>query len=124
MAPTTEMIPATASAGPTPALIASGVGKPPACRNTAEAVATPNAAPSWRKEALVAEAIPTSSGSTPPTTALATPAPDAVLTGPPQLTVGVLIGRVNLDDAKAQGLRYDGDPAILQRVQPAEVVAV
>jgi len=55
---------------------------------------------------------------------LATPAPDAVLTGPPQLTVGVLIGRVNLDDAKAQGLRYDGDPAILQRVQPAEVVAV
>lgn len=52
------------------------------------------------------------------------PAPDAVLTGPSQLAVGVLIGRVNLDDAKAQGLHYDGDPAILQRVQPAEVAAV
>ncbi len=43
--------------------------------------------------------------------------PDAVLTGPPELVVGVLIGRVDLADAPA-GLKYEGDPKVLRRLQP------
>lgn len=45
--------------------------------------------------------------------------PDAVLTGPPELVVGVLTGRLDLADARARGLEYDGDPKTLRRVQPA-----
>jgi hypothetical protein len=43
--------------------------------------------------------------------------PDAVLTGIPQLILGVLAGRLDLAEARAAGLKYDGDPAILRRVQ-------
>jgi DNA-binding HxlR family transcriptional regulator len=43
--------------------------------------------------------------------------PDAVLSGPPQLIVGVLTGKLDLTDARAAGLRYEGDPKILRRVQ-------
>lgn len=42
--------------------------------------------------------------------------PDAVLTGPPELVVGVLTGRLDLADAPA-GLKYDGDPKVLRRLQ-------
>ena len=44
--------------------------------------------------------------------------PDAVLTGPPQLVLGVLAGQLDLAAAKARGLGYQGDPQVLRRVQP------
>jgi hypothetical protein len=45
--------------------------------------------------------------------------PDAVLTGPPELVVGVLTGRLELADARARGLEYEGDPKTLRRLQRA-----
>ncbi len=44
--------------------------------------------------------------------------PDAVLTGAPPLVVGVLTGRLGLEEARAAGLQYAGDPETLRRVQP------
>jgi DNA-binding HxlR family transcriptional regulator len=44
--------------------------------------------------------------------------PDAVIAGPPRLAVGVFSGRIALDDARAQGLEYEGDPEVLRRVLP------
>lgn len=44
--------------------------------------------------------------------------PDAVITGKPQLIVTLLAGKLNLAQACAAGLRYEGDPEILGRVQP------
>jgi hypothetical protein len=43
--------------------------------------------------------------------------PDAVLAGPPRLIIGVLSGRVDLDDARREGLEFDGDPKIVSRVR-------
>lgn len=43
--------------------------------------------------------------------------PDAVLSGPPRLIIGVLSGRLALEDARRQGLGVDGDPAALSRVR-------
>jgi len=43
--------------------------------------------------------------------------PDAVLTGPPQLIIGVLSGRLELEDACRRGLGVDGDPGALSRVR-------
>jgi DNA-binding HxlR family transcriptional regulator len=48
--------------------------------------------------------------------------PDLILTGPPQLVVGVLTGRLTLADAQAAGLEYDGDLAGLRRVRPKAAV--
>ena len=42
--------------------------------------------------------------------------PDATLTGPPQPTLGLLLGLLGLADAKASGVTYQGDPAILDRI--------
>ena len=44
--------------------------------------------------------------------------PDAVLTGTPQLIVGVVTGKLDLAGARAAGLQYDGDPETLRRLQP------
>jgi len=44
--------------------------------------------------------------------------PDLVLSGTPQLVIGVLSGRLGLGDASADGLQYDGDPGALTRVRP------
>jgi len=44
--------------------------------------------------------------------------PDAVMAGPPQVIVEVLAGRLDLAAARARGLRYDGDPMVLRRLQP------
>jgi DNA-binding HxlR family transcriptional regulator len=44
--------------------------------------------------------------------------PDAVLSGPPELVVAVLTGRLDLAEARARGLQYKGDPKTLRRVQP------
>lgn len=43
--------------------------------------------------------------------------PDAVLTGPPHLIAGVLMGKLDLARARAAGLKFEGDPAALRRVQ-------
>jgi DNA-binding HxlR family transcriptional regulator len=44
--------------------------------------------------------------------------PDAVLAGPPRIVGGVLMGRLDLESARRSGLRYEGDPEVLRRVQP------
>jgi DNA-binding HxlR family transcriptional regulator len=49
--------------------------------------------------------------------------PDAVLTGPPRLVMGVLTGRLDLASARADGLGYEGDPEILRRLQPRALAA-
>jgi DNA-binding HxlR family transcriptional regulator len=49
-------------------------------------------------------------------------APDLILTGAPQLLVGVLTGRLTLADAQDAGLEYDGDFAALCRVRPEAAV--
>jgi DNA-binding HxlR family transcriptional regulator len=43
--------------------------------------------------------------------------PDAVLTGSPELVIGLLSGRLDLTDALAGGLQYEGDPEALRRVR-------
>jgi DNA-binding HxlR family transcriptional regulator len=43
--------------------------------------------------------------------------PDAVLTGTPQLVLHLLLGKLDLENARAAGLKYEGDPAVLRRVQ-------
>ena len=48
--------------------------------------------------------------------------PDAVLMGPPHVIVGALTGKLDLARARAAGLRYQGDPAVLRRVRPREGV--
>lgn len=49
--------------------------------------------------------------------------PTAVLAGPPALVLGLLGGRLGLDAARAAGLRYEGDPAALGRLQPRALSA-
>ncbi len=44
--------------------------------------------------------------------------PQAVLTGAPELILGVLMGRIDLARARSAGLKYEGDPAALRRFQP------
>ena len=44
--------------------------------------------------------------------------PDAVVSGDPEVVIGVLRGSVDLRTAKRQGLRVEGDAAALARVQP------
>jgi DNA-binding HxlR family transcriptional regulator len=41
---------------------------------------------------------------------------DATLTGPPRPILGLLLGLLELADAKAGGVHYQGDPAILERI--------
>ena len=43
--------------------------------------------------------------------------PDLVLTGPPELLVGVLTGRLSLRDARTRGLEHSGTLNTLRRVQ-------
>ncbi len=44
--------------------------------------------------------------------------PDAVLSGDPHAVLGLLSGALDLEQASARGVRYDGDPAVLERLQP------
>ena len=46
------------------------------------------------------------------------PRPDVVLAGAPDLIVGVLSAKLDLAAARKAGLRFDGDPETLRRVQP------
>jgi DNA-binding HxlR family transcriptional regulator len=45
--------------------------------------------------------------------------PDAVLVGPPDITIGVLRGQFDLANAKKRGLRFEGSVAALRRLQPS-----
>jgi DNA-binding HxlR family transcriptional regulator len=42
--------------------------------------------------------------------------PDATLTGPPKPILGLLLGLLQPGDAKANGVDYEGDPTILDRI--------
>ena len=42
--------------------------------------------------------------------------PDATLTGPPKPILGLLLGLLELADANANGVNYQGDPTILDRI--------
>jgi DNA-binding HxlR family transcriptional regulator len=42
--------------------------------------------------------------------------PDATLAGPPRPIMGLLLGLLELDDAKAVGVSFEGDPAVLERI--------
>jgi len=44
--------------------------------------------------------------------------PDAVLTGSPDLILGVLAGHFDLAAARSRGLHFKGDPKVLRRVRP------
>ena len=50
--------------------------------------------------------------------------PDAVITGSPRVVIDLLIGNIDLDEAKAQGLQYEGDPEVVGRVQPKALARV
>jgi DNA-binding HxlR family transcriptional regulator len=52
------------------------------------------------------------------------PDPDVVLTGPPELVMGLLMGRIGLPKARASGLRCDGDAALLRRLRPRPAALV
>ncbi len=45
--------------------------------------------------------------------------PDATLAGPPRPIMGLLLGLLELDDARAAGVSLEGDPAILDRIGAA-----
>lgn len=47
--------------------------------------------------------------------------PDVVLEGRPGLILGLLTGRLPLDEARKRGLRLTGEAAVLRRVIPARV---
>lgn len=43
--------------------------------------------------------------------------PDLRLTGSPELALGIMMGRLSKRDAKARGLKIDGDAALLDRIR-------
>jgi DNA-binding HxlR family transcriptional regulator len=49
--------------------------------------------------------------------------PDLVLSGAPQLIIGLLAGRLTVADARAEGLRYEGSLKALRRLTPAAAAA-
>jgi DNA-binding HxlR family transcriptional regulator len=51
-------------------------------------------------------------------------AADAVLTGEPRMIMGLLLGLVELPDAKAAGVSYQGDPTVLDRIGVPHPVTV
>ena len=46
-------------------------------------------------------------------------APDAVVTGPPDVVLAALLGRLTLTAARRRGLRTEGNASLLARFQPA-----
>ena len=49
------------------------------------------------------------------------PQPHGVISGPARLVIGVLSGRIHLEDARSQGLQFDGDPEVLARVRSSSL---
>jgi DNA-binding HxlR family transcriptional regulator len=48
---------------------------------------------------------------------------DATLTGEPKPVMGLLVGFIGLDEAKAAGVTYDGDPSIVDRIREQAIPA-
>ena len=48
---------------------------------------------------------------------------NATLTGPPRPILGLLLGLLDLKQATAQGLAYEGDPLVLARLRPEAALA-
>src|ERR1700738_2173220 len=46
------------------------------------------------------------------------PAPDLVLTGPPDTIISLFAQRINVDEAKTSGLAVTGDPRQLRKLRP------
>ena len=46
------------------------------------------------------------------------PEPNVTLTGTPSLVLGLLVGALDVETARARGLTVEGDLATLHRVQP------
>jgi hypothetical protein len=44
--------------------------------------------------------------------------PDVVLTGSPELVIGLLAGRLDVATARSRGLRVEGDSRVLRRIKP------
>lgn len=49
--------------------------------------------------------------------------PDAVFSGPPRLILATLMGRIDLDEARARGLEVNGRPDALERLLPPATTA-
>jgi DNA-binding HxlR family transcriptional regulator len=49
---------------------------------------------------------------------------DAVMVGPPRAVIDLITGRLDLADAPAHGLTYEGDPEAFRRLQPHAVASV
>jgi DNA-binding HxlR family transcriptional regulator len=49
--------------------------------------------------------------------------PDAVISGPHRAIVGLLMGRIDLQQARDAGVRYEGDASVLARVRRRDVPA-
>ena len=49
---------------------------------------------------------------------------DAILTGPPTPILGLLLGLLELEAAKARGITFEGDPAVLDRIGADAVPSV
>ncbi|HEY3726744.1 MAG TPA: helix-turn-helix domain-containing protein [Solirubrobacteraceae bacterium] len=49
---------------------------------------------------------------------------DATLTGAPRAILGLLLGLLELADAEANGIDYQGDPTILERLRPQAATGV
>jgi hypothetical protein len=49
----------------------------------------------------------------------AAPAPDIVLTGPPDAVMGLIAHRINTEQAKQRGVAVTGDARLLRRLRPA-----
>lgn len=47
--------------------------------------------------------------------------PGLVLSGTPYLLLRVLLGKLDLDKARSAGLKHEGDPKLLHRIQPLAV---
>jgi hypothetical protein len=48
---------------------------------------------------------------------------DATLAGEPKPIMGLLVGFIGLDEARAAGVTYDGDPAIVDRIREQAIPA-
>ncbi len=48
--------------------------------------------------------------------------PDASIAGPPKPILGLVLGLLNLADAKASGIKYQGDLTILDRLRPTDII--
>jgi DNA-binding HxlR family transcriptional regulator len=48
---------------------------------------------------------------------------NATLTGPPRPILGLLLGLLDLKQAKAMGIAYEGDPLVLARLRPETALA-